>query len=622
MNVRCKVVLVSLCILIIDATADEVIPPAQGNFLRLTSLTEFEMQGWEGEYVFKNAPANKDRLELKQIVVASVQKTNDYRPRWKFDENLSLQIDKNIEDNYNVVISADVNYFYDQRARIYRTSEFQGEIQPYSQAIQSNSTLFIQSIDNDLKTFSVRMGSGYSPSEKLNINVTLGPIYEKRNNDRQTGMRYKAQVDWQDYLGDISSNAWVDDLTSTNNYGTEVSFIGQQDLAGGAVDQLMIRWLKQEQQEPNYYNTVDAKRLDETIMLRNRLFTATEADWDFAWEANVQNKKSVQSSEQGEYVNKDFVWKNDLSFDMEFANFTSVLFGGVDFQHQQYDGSPLTGRLVSINMQGRRTKLGFNLGYQPQFADSIHFESAVSNYKFDTLEESDQNDRDELSYHNALRSGWRIAPTLRLLWRFETDLRHLVYLFGSRSGENRWNRIFRLITEVRWSNDALSNNARFALVSNYTVYDYEPFNETQSRVFRSFNASDSLNLYLSKDFRLNINVVYTLEDNGRLRWEEWMQDIAESGWGLNTMLLPEWKHLNGTYALGFRWSKKQTDIHWAGKREPNEDVTVIGPVARMSIDFNQKSRFELTANYSYVKDVRRGNVNIPNVRSDFVWYLQ
>jgi hypothetical protein len=124
------------------------------------------------------------------------------------------------------------------------------------------------------------------------------------------------------------------------------------------------------------------------------------------------------------------------------------------------------------------------------------------------------------------------------------NLYHMVYIFGERSADNNWNRIFVLRPGLNFKpSSSLKLHQSFEVLANYVDYDFEDPNvQTRSFVFRKFAMTDSLQWRIMPRTRLSFNYRLQLEENGQLYWERWAQNLIANR-------VKQWFHVSWQYQL-------------------------------------------------------------------------
>jgi hypothetical protein len=153
----------------------------------------------------------------------------------------------------------------------------------------------------------------------------------------------------------------------------------------------------------------------------------------------------------------------------------------------------------------------------------------VRKRQYDTSDTANYDDRDRLRYEFDLHYGREITYYFRVHSRAQVTLEHLVYIFGQKSDQNHWSRIFRLEPGVSFEpHPKVHNSVRFELVANSTDYDFELDPAyIKSTIYRRYTAGDSLSWQVSRGWMLALKYFIDLEDGGRFLWDEWVQQISE-----------------------------------------------------------------------------------------------
>ena len=200
------------------------------------------------------------------------------------------------------------------------------------------------------------------------------------------------------------------------------------------------------------------------------------------------------------------------------------------------------------------------------------------------------DDRDELRINSRVLYSHMFNELFALDLLASVNLYHMVYIFGERSADNNWNRIFRLKPSLRWKPSAsLVVHQSFEVLSNYVDYDFENKSpSTRSFVFRKFALEDSLQWKLLPHTFLSLDYKLQLEENGQLSWSDWTEKILVTR-------RKQWLHFYLKYkklgyiniAPGFSVHKRE---EWRHKVNPaggtlkdkSDTYLSIGPIMRVT----------------------------------------
>jgi len=100
-----------------------------------------------------------------------------------------------------------------------------------------------------------------------------------------------------------------------------------------------------------------------------------------------------------------------------------------------------------------------------------------------------------------------------------------VYIYGEKSADNNWTRIFRLNPEIHWTpfpNFRWRQSAE--VLANYISYDFESILPSiKSFLYRKFRLEESLESRVSPNISLLFLYRLELDENGKFLWNEWIE---------------------------------------------------------------------------------------------------
>jgi len=174
-----------------------------------------------------------------------------------------------------------------------------------------------------------------------------------------------------------------------------------------------------------------------------------------------------------------------------------------------------------------RTTLNALSSYRLSKTDSLSIRYQVSLLHFDTPDSNNTDDKDELSYVFNPQLSVALSPYLRWNLSGQVYLHHLIYLHSSRSGQNHWNRVYTIRSNLSLSIPArLTWSSTQSISSNYFIYDYEDsaFVNISSRIFRSLYIDQSVDYFLSSQWNIKFRISGRFEDDGLLDWNRFIQE--------------------------------------------------------------------------------------------------
>ncbi len=549
-----------------------------------------------------------------------------YHPQWKVDQKLDYELSHRVTSGLSWLVSGSLDRFLDRRTdRIGNDIRMMPMI-PLENGYSENLPTLLVSSGNSLIEGFLGVGFEYSFQRPLNAKLNFGPLLETKDNMKQEGFRMSAEVSGTDEISDWKTSGWRDHLPNGSDYGLMASFNGNYMFSEQASDRFSVDYSLIDRQQ-QFAVGVPTDHKDESIKLSNHLKSGIATNLPVTWKSVMTRQRIEHLDLSGNFNGLTYIWNNDVEMDWNAGTtLLGRLSGGIDIRQQQFTRRLYQGEQINPNStisslnRGKRIYFGFSTSYLTSVSDSLTISSQAARYRFDTPDETDKNDRDELRYISSVRYSKMILPNFVCSVNLEVDLNHIVYIFRPRSIENRWTRLFSLSSELPWQGELLNNSARFKVVSNYSDYDYSPATESQSRVYRSFSAEDSLSINLSKVLSLEIDVALILDDHGRFRWDEWVQDLSEDGISTSTSIQSLWKIDQYSAGLGWLWHKRQTTIHLpSDQTQPGESVLSSGP--KFSFVYPHSEDEEITGlqvrlegSIVWVSDRLRGDYKLPDFR--------
>lgn len=581
--------------------------------IELSAQKGLDLDRWRSTLIYNSPFAEGGHVELWQSLDVLLHHPPGFHRQWKIDEYMQLSVRHRITKSLSAVVMGGVETFSDQQARRFQDDFRSNPFFPSNEHDIETSISNEIDPDNTLRSWYFSAGGTYTGQQDYKINGSAGPLFDFRSGSEQRGTRFTAGFDGGELVDGFNSQGWLEALPSGRDYSYSATVSNEHYLAGDAVDKYTVIWSQSEQRETPLSSNLVNRRIDELLHLVNILSTGQSAPIKLTWRSELNRQRSSHKNQFTDYSDLESNWSNGIDFDWQKRAFNGRVSTTLDIQEQEYAGS-LT--------QGRRTLVRNSTTYRRNSRDTVQFKASVIKYKFDTPDESEFNDRDELRYQFSLHAGKMITPQVGIRLSIESDLRHLVYLYRSRSGENRWERTFRLTASVPWIEKGMSNHSRFAVISRFADYDYQPATNTLSRVYRSFTASDSLLLEINNHLQLRINASFVQDDHGRLRWNDWVEDISEEGVSYSLVIAPAllWKGFRAH--LGWGLNHRETTQHLKDDRKvTGERIRSHGPLFTVEVMEYYSFEIELTGRVLWVTDRLRGNYRLPDVRGTMKWTI-
>jgi hypothetical protein len=285
---------------------------------------------------------------------------------------------------------------------------------------------------------------------------------------------------------------------------------------------------------------------------------------------------------------------------------------GVDnsFQQQRaHQEERLNNTALTTNLQG-----SLALGLSDR--DSLIVNASSGIMRYDTPDTLNTDDRDELLMTYSIEERHRLGDYATIGLTAEATLGHTVYLSGEKSANNNWNRIFRIAPYcIAQPAEGMTNSARFEVLANYTVFDFELLIPTvKSYSYRQVAIIDSFSYDMTRRIGVDAFGIIRVYDRGELRWREFserpLQEVQEVTF--SPQLRFNMKE-DMICAAGIRSFAQKRFRYTNGERFFESTYYSIGPTASFSLRLSPRSFFELRGWREYQKQTGSGARAMSNV---------
>lgn len=272
----------------------------------------------------------------------------------------------------------------------------------------------------------------------------------------------------------------------------------------------------------------------------------------------------------------------------------------------------------------QRTMLMTALSADIDKYNKLRIISSASILRYDTPDEANTDDRDEL----LITSGLEISHLFssRLLLRVSADLTlfHLVYLRREQSANNNWNKVVRLSPSVEYGPASwIRTITRAEVLANYTVSDYEnQLASIRSFSFRQAFWSDSTVIKISKNITCNILGSLRIFERGILKWQEYKEKPEE--YSVEKILWPEivWSSNEGfNVGVGFRYFGQDRYQYRNNEKNIIQRVEAMGPTVFLEWVRREAERVTVSGWYEIQKNNGVQQATISNLSMQVGFFL-
>jgi len=444
--------------------------------------------------------------------------------KWKDDQQLNLRLFWPHSETWGLTFSASANKFSDH----------------------------ISGLVKNIKTNWTNIGFRLQPKPKIEFNSAIGYKYDDRLARTDRGTTYDIHliadsVNIKDYENQFYFLSKGDNYSIRNNNDFEFQYEVRKYFQEDTFDSLYIFWTKKRRDN---YDLIDTDRFNiESLKEENRglkhfLIYGSQTGMQFRLRTVVNNRQtSIGKYEKHTLVEsrskKDFYSENEIGilFHHNYIMLNIALSYETDDQKNEVPDSLKAKRFskyfyyISPDFQSSRLTLSTRANLYLFRSDTLQFSGSISRYRYDTPE-NNVDDRDELRLNFSISEIHYFSPYLKLISNGSVSLNHLVYIFGERSANNNWMRIFRLFPQIVYRpNKKFSLAHHLEVLANYVDFDYETgtsATDLKSYVFRSFSLTQEINLQITNRTGLFLSNQVELEENGKLNWERWKEFLQMS----------------------------------------------------------------------------------------------
>ena len=584
-------------LLILAATAVQAADSLSTKYTQELDTRVWRLQGW----------LNKDLDGWNVRSTGSSEITNrnlpGFKPQWKNEFVLRFNAERQVSDQFNLLVETSGQDYHDRAARLLVERGVVSSSIPRYSDFQLLSTTLQSGEDTRISRASLRSGIRWQGGGQLELHLLGGGAFDRQTQGSGSGFSSRGGFgytpDWTTPF-EMQGEGWIDRYGRRRNHEATLNATAQQPF-GDATDFLSLRWINR--RNDLFLGTTGnvVKRLNDELHLNNSLVSPIGDEMVGFYD--IQFRRTVVDYDEGDIgQGRELDFTNRFSLEGDRGSFFGRLSYSYGVEDRTYGGSLILGRRQIIQMNGGWSESG----------DSIQFIYNAQKLAFNSPDSLETSDRDRLIHSIRHLSSFWILPDTRLSFEALVLLDHLVNLSGARSADNRWNRVFRFSPAVdyipapRWR-----NTTRFEVLANYNVYDFEGSTSTstlRSNALRRWSASDTLIIPITKSWQAEVATRLDLEDRGRLRWDEFIQELSDEAEAYYASIAVQ--RIIWTQALltvGYRMQRRiedRLDLDPSGEtlRTQARDYKASGPLVRLQTTRAKPLQIALDASFLLVDD--------------------
>jgi len=475
---------------------------------------------WRTGLYYNRPFAEKGLLEVSENYNTSLIQLSGAENKWKDDQKLNIDLSWIYSPIWKMKLSSSVYLFSDK---------FSG-------------------IASDINTNSTSLGVIFSPIKFIELSSLAGYKYDNRFNKIDRGATYffdirtTESVPINDYYNNAEFLLKGDDYSFRKNNDVEFRYKIKKYFQQDTYDSLSVFWTKKRRDNYDRLNPFDINV--ESLEEENRGFSHF-LSYGSRGGARLELRTLInsRSTSVGKFEDRilidersktEFHSENEIGifYNPNRLELNCSLAYVTDEQKNEVPDSLQSSRFskyfyyISPDYKSSRLTLSSFGKYHISKSDTIQLKGAVSLFRYDTPE-NNMDDRDEFRMNIHLLEIHHFTPQLKFIFNGSINLYHLVYIFGERSANNNWMRIFRLYPQVIYKpNERFTLSQKVEVLANYVDYDFETGASSfdiRSYVFRRFAISEEANLVVTKRSGIYINYKFEIEENGKLNWDRWTE---------------------------------------------------------------------------------------------------
>ncbi|MBN1153949.1 hypothetical protein JXB12_03415 [candidate division KSB1 bacterium] len=584
----------------------------------------FNIYRWLYGFTFETELSPKASIQVVENFNSTLMRLTDNQKKWKDDNVLSIDYSWKFSPTLIGKIMTSSVYFSDR----------------------------LSGIKNEIKTNSGSLGLVYQPSRVININSQLGYKFDERFDELDNGATYLFDIripyiDINEYVNSFQFFIDGDEFEKRKNRDLKINYKVTRQFYMDTSDSLSVSYSKKRRDNYGQFDllTLPIESLDEQL---GKFTNVLKYHVNDQIRFNVHSDITTRETQVSRFNTDDIDLSRskhelstfnefDLKFErkniresLKFSYLTETQKNDVPYSERYSPFSPQFS-YASPDFKSSRVSLANVLHLRFSNRDSLMTNVSISRYRYDTPDDENNDDHDELRINAGITQIHYFNEMMKLSTNLGVNLKHLVFIFGERSADNNWMRIFRLSPELSFvPNKSFQWVQSLEVLANYVEYDFEQtFSPTDIRsyVFRKFSMQQAIQYQLSRTIQMNANYRLELEENGKLLWDQWKETVIttrQNHYVRSSVDYTPWHYV--TFSTGFVLYERKEDFKLyesatgSGSPSRNEYFS-FGPSLKLIYAPHPGLNFSLTAVRRFIDRVGQDRYHINNINLNLSWYL-
>lgn len=272
------------------------------------------------------------------------------------------------------------------------------------------------------------------------------------------------------------------------------------------------------------------------------------------------------------------------------------------------------------NNKSFRTSISIETSFILSKSDRISISFLQNKFLYDTPNERNFDDRDELLSIAKIRYSRIINPLFEFFISTEGNLNKLVYISAKRSSNNNVNRVLKLTSGGNFSSNNFSSFNSFEVSANYTVFDFEDLNPNlRSFSFRQFSFVDSSTLKINKNVDLKFNGYLKLSEQGDFKWKDFKTRPIRFLEEIYFLTYIQSRYNKLITSIGLRKFSLKTFSYQAANKKIDSYYSSVGPYSSISYFILEKINLSVSGWYDFIEVTNQGRTNQATLYIDLLW---
>lgn len=475
---------------------------------------------------------------------------------------------------------------------------------------------------NDTQTIYFQLGVNDGSFPFTNLKVAGGPIWDSRREQKDSGFKFVSSIrrrkqNIEGWNSEIDAGIIGERFQQRKNQSQNAAIKFSRNFYEATSD--------------SFYMDIREKRQDYFINKAGEIETRTEKlsgfgnnlryrisdGVTFRWATKFRFAQTEFESPQqdiGEVSRRRINDSAENQLSVSFGNnkLKGRINAGFRSNIQKYSvSSSLTDvnlPLLSPGNESGSLILSSSLKFNPTINDSIGFFASSNRLRYDTPDSNNFDDRDELRLLFETGYEHRFGDDFRIKLKATMNLDHIVYLFGERSADNHWNRIFLLSSEMMIIfSSKIKTKQSFVVLANYFDYDYDDeILPVRSLVLRNFIHRQITTIELKENLSFQLSSRFELEEDGKLVWDKFLEQRVGERRITSVEANLSYRPMKKMLILGGITRSSRTEkrfLNFLSKGERVRNLVGIGPVFRISYKVEKNKTFSIKGRIQRVKNI-------------------